>query len=42
MNKDFAYLTQDETKRLFSAIKNKRDHAIFLTADRHGMGFSLD
>jgi len=32
-----AYLTQDETKRLFSAIKSKRDRAIFLTAYRHGL-----
>lgn len=32
-----AYLTQDETKRLFSAIKTKRDRAIFLTAYRHGL-----
>lgn len=31
------YLTQDETKRLFSAIKSKRDRAIFLTAYRHGL-----
>jgi integrase len=31
------YLTQDETKRLFSAIKTKRDRAIFLTAYRHGL-----
>ena len=32
-----SYLTQDETKRLFSAIKTKRDRAIFLTAYRHGL-----
>jgi len=31
-----AYLTQDETKRLFSAIKTKRDRAIFLTATTTG------
>ena len=31
------FLTQDETKRLFSAIKNKRDKAIFLIAYRHGL-----
>ena len=33
----FSYLTQDETKRLFSVIKSKRDRAIFLTAYRHGL-----
>jgi integrase len=32
-----SFLTQDETKRLFSAIKTKRDRAIFLTAYRHGL-----
>lgn len=32
-----SYLTQEETKRLFSAIKSKRDRAIFLTAYRHGL-----
>jgi integrase len=32
-----SFLTQEETKRLFSAIKNKRDRAIFLTAYRHGL-----
>jgi hypothetical protein len=37
MNKDFDYLTQAETKRLFAAITNKRDRAIFLTAYRHGL-----
>jgi hypothetical protein len=37
MNKDFAYLTQEETKGLFSAIKDKRDRALFLTAYRHGL-----
>lgn len=31
------FLTQDETNRLFSAIKNKRDRAIFLIAYRHGL-----
>src|SRR5437879_5711911 len=31
------FLTQDETERLFSAIKNKRDRAIFLIAYRHGL-----
>lgn len=31
------FLTQDETRRLFSAIKSKRDKAIFLTAYRHGL-----
>jgi integrase/recombinase XerD len=37
MNKDFAYLTQEETKRLLAAISSKRDRAIFLTAYRHGL-----
>jgi len=32
-----SFLTQDETKRLLSAIKTKRDRAIFLTAYRHGL-----
>jgi integrase len=32
-----SFLTQEETKRLFSAIKTKRDRAIFLTAYRHGL-----
>jgi len=36
-----SFLTQDETKRLFAAIKNKRDCAIFLTASRHGCPFAL-
>lgn len=31
------FLTLDETKRLFSRIKDKRDKAIFLTAYRHGL-----
>lgn len=31
------FLTQDETERLFSAIKNKRDRALFLIAYRHGL-----
>jgi type 1 fimbriae regulatory protein FimB len=31
------FLTQDETERLLSAIKNKRDRAIFLIAYRHGL-----
>lgn len=30
-------LSLDETKRLFSRIKDKRDKAIFLTAYRHGL-----
>src|SRR5712691_5299975 len=37
MNKDFHYLTQEETKRLLTAISSKRDRAIFLTAYRHGL-----
>jgi hypothetical protein len=36
MNKDFNYLPQEETKRLFAAITNKHDRAIFLTAYRYG------
>jgi len=31
------FLTQDETRRLFKVIKNKRDQAIFKTAYRHGL-----
>jgi integrase len=31
------FLTHDELKRLFSAIKDKRDKAIFLIAYRHGL-----
>jgi integrase len=31
------YLTQDEVRRLFSAIKDKRDRAIFALAYRHGL-----
>src|SRR5260370_39478117 len=31
------FLTTDETRRLFSVIKHKRDKAIFLTAYRHGL-----
>jgi len=31
------FLTTDETKRLFSAIKDRRDKAIFLIAYRHGL-----
>jgi integrase len=31
------FLSLDETKRLFSRIKDKRDKAIFLTAYRHGL-----
>jgi site-specific recombinase XerD len=31
------FLTLDETKRLFSVIKNKRDKALFLVAYRHGL-----
>ncbi len=34
---DITYLTQDETKRLFSVIKDRRDLAIFKTAYRHGL-----
>ena len=31
------FLTQDEVRRLFSAIKYKRDRAIFAVAYRHGL-----
>lgn len=31
------FLTQDETGRLFSVIKDKRDRAMFLIAYRHGL-----
>jgi type 1 fimbriae regulatory protein FimB len=31
------FLTLDETRRLFAAIADKRDKAIFLTAYRHGL-----
>lgn len=31
------YLTQDEMKRLLTAIESKRDYALFLIAYRHGL-----
>jgi len=31
------FLTQDETKRLFAVIRDKRDRALFLLAYRHGL-----
>ena len=31
------FLTQDETRRLFKAIKKLRDRAVFFTAYRHGL-----
>lgn len=31
------YLTQDEVRRLFAVIKDKRDRAIFAVAYRHGL-----
>lgn len=31
------FLTQDETRRLFAAITDKRDRALFLTTYRHGL-----
>ena len=34
MKTTISFLTQDETKRLFSAIPSKRDRALFLTAYR--------
>ena len=37
LRRTISFLTQDETKRLFAAIKTKRDRAIFLTAYRHGL-----
>ncbi len=35
--KTIQFLTQDETRRLFKAIKKLRDRALFLTAYRHGL-----
>jgi len=35
--REISFLTQEETRRLFSAIKDRRDKAIFLTAYRHGL-----
>ena len=37
MKTTISFLTQEETKRLFAAIPTKRDHALFLTAYRHGL-----
>jgi len=37
MNRDFTWLTQDETRSLFDVITSKRDKAIFITAYRHGL-----
>ena len=31
------FLTQDETRRLFTVIRDKRDRALFLLAYRHGL-----
>jgi integrase len=31
------FLTQEELKRLFAAIKNTRDKVLFLLAYRHGL-----
>ena len=31
------FLTQEEMRRLFAAVKDKRDRAIFLMAYRHGL-----
>ena len=31
------YLTQDETRRLFGAVKDKRDRALFRLAYEHGL-----
>jgi hypothetical protein len=38
MKTTISYLTQEETKRLFAAIKNKRDRAIFLVVLFSGIG----
>ncbi len=32
-----SYLTQDETRRLFSAVKDRRDRALFRLAYEHGL-----
>ena len=36
-NRAITFLTQDEVRRLFSAIKDKRGRAIFAVAYRHGL-----
>ena len=36
-DRDITFLTQEEVQRLFSAIKNKRDRAIFAVACRPGL-----
>lgn len=36
-SKTIKFLTLDETRRLFAAITDKRDKAIFLLAYRHGL-----
>ena len=35
--KTIKFLSQDETRRLFKAIKTLRDRALFMTAYRHGL-----
>ena len=37
LDRAITFLTQDEMRRLFSAIKEKRDRAIFAVAYRHGL-----
>ncbi len=36
-DREITYLTQDEVKRLFAAIKGKRDRALFNLAYHHGL-----
>ena len=36
-SRTITFLTQEELKRLFSTVKDKRDRAIFLLAYRHGL-----
>ncbi len=37
LDRDITFLTQDEVKRLFAAIKGKRDRALFSLAYHHGL-----
>ncbi len=36
-DREITFLTQDEVKRLFAAIKGKRDRALFSLAYHHGL-----
>ena len=36
-NTGITYLTQDELRRLFAVIKDKRDKALFYLAYHHGL-----